>query len=382
MEIYSNEYRKYLGIKPLKDNYKCEIYEDGCIKILVYFDKDKIVKIINIYITDKYFSLEEKDVDYDTTNNHKIILPKTNRGKPKKITFSVIENLSGYGTYFYISKPKDKEGYYIIGNYTTQKTFLKEYFDDKISDLDSLIEWLNNYINDLTADDLEELNLFINEKRKHINYKEGDYFRIKVGKHNYTYGRILMDVYKRTKKGFKYWNIFMGRPLIIEIFHILTEDKNVSIDKLKTLPTYPSQHIMDNNIYYGDYQIIGHDELPKNIKYPIMYGKSISGIDPNKIIFQCGEVYKEIEYNNNLIKNNNESRYNDADFRNHSIGYNIDLDKKILKETYLDKDNSNYWKFNIYQSNTDLRSPKNKDYLKQVLQQMDLEYLYDLYKDC
>lgn len=113
-----------------------------------------------------------------------------------------------------------------------------------------------------------------------------------------------------------------------------------------------------------------------------MYGKSISGIDPNKIIFQCGEVYKEIEYNNNLIKNNNESRYNDADFKNHSIGYNIDLDKKILKETYLDKDNSNYWKFNIYQSNTDLRSPKNKDYLKQVLQQMDLEYLYDLYKDC
>ena len=40
MEIYSNEYRKYLGVKPLKDNYKCEIYENGCIKILVYFDKD------------------------------------------------------------------------------------------------------------------------------------------------------------------------------------------------------------------------------------------------------------------------------------------------------------------------------------------------------
>ena len=191
-----------------------------------------------------------------------------------------------------------------------------------------------------------------------------------------------MDVYKRTKKGFKYWDILMGRPLIIEIFHILTEDKNVSIDKLKTLPTYPSQHIMDNNIYYGDYQIIGHDELPKNNKYPIMYGKSISGIDPNKIIFQCGEVYKEIEYNNNLIKNTNESQYDDVDFRNHGIGYDINLNEKLLKETYLDKDNSNFWKDKAYQSNIDLRSPKNKDYLKQVLQQMDLEYLYDLYKDC
>ena len=31
--------------------------------------------------------------------------------------------------------------------------------------------------------------------------------------------------------------------------NILTEDKNVSINKLKKLPTYPSQHIMDNNIY-------------------------------------------------------------------------------------------------------------------------------------
>ena len=56
--------------------------------------------------------------------------------------------------------------------------------------------------------------------------------------------------------------------------------------------------------------------------------------------------------------------------------------EKLLKETYLDKDNSNFWKDKAYQSNIDLRSPKNKDYLKQVLEQMNLEYLYDLYKDC
>ena len=53
MEIYSNEYRKYLGVKPLKDNYKCEIYENGCIKILVYFDKDKIVDNIDEKIDDE-----------------------------------------------------------------------------------------------------------------------------------------------------------------------------------------------------------------------------------------------------------------------------------------------------------------------------------------
>ena len=47
--------------------------------------------------------------------------------------------------------------------------------------------------------DLLEVQEFSKEKRKHIKYREGDYFRVKLGRDKYTYGRILLDVYKGVK---------------------------------------------------------------------------------------------------------------------------------------------------------------------------------------
>ncbi|MBR4083773.1 MAG: hypothetical protein IKK33_05770 [Lachnospiraceae bacterium] len=78
----------------------------------------------------------------------------------------------------------------------------------------------------------------------------------------------------------------MGRPVIIEVFHVLTEDGNLMPNELADLPTIPSQYLMDNALYYGEYQIIGQGPLPNIPDYPIMYGQSISYIDRNKIMFQ------------------------------------------------------------------------------------------------
>ena len=183
-----------------------------------------------------------------------------------------------------------------------------------------------------------------------------------------------MDVYKRRKHGFKYWDILMGRPLIIEMFHILTEDSNVSVEKLKKLKTFPSQHIFDNNFYYGDYEIIGNDKLPIIIKYPIMYGRSISALDPNKIMFQCGEIYREIEYKRDdyIVK---------EDFKNNGIGFYVNIEPKTIMKCIDQGSNNGYWEDYPYIANEDLRSPQNRNYLKKILQQFNLQYLFDIYNE-
>ena len=218
--------------------------------------------------------------------------------------------------------------------------------------------------------DLLEVQEFSKEKRKHIKYREGDYFRVKLGRDKYTYGRILLDVYKGVKnKTLNYWYIFMGKVLIVEIFHILTKRKDVSVEELKGLKTFPSQHIMNSNFYYGDYEIIGHDQLPENIAYPIMYGRSISGIQSNEILFQCGKIHIETQYKK-------EKHF--GDFLNNSIGFTIREDERLIEKCLKEKSNKPYWE--EYKCHTeDLRNPKNKETMIKVLKEFNLDNLIKLY---
>ena len=128
MDYTDNYYRKYFGLKILDSSCICKEYTNGLEKCYVFFNKNRIVKIIYVLFNDTYMDFWERDVNYETTKENTVILPKTLKGKPKKITFSVLYNLDGEGTYFAIWQSKGKDGYFIIGNYTTQKSF----YEDKV----------------------------------------------------------------------------------------------------------------------------------------------------------------------------------------------------------------------------------------------------------
>lgn len=377
--ILNNIHRKYMGLKPLEDRYeeksiKGRYYDE----YYLYFDGNTIKKLIRIFKSPTDISYQEMDVDYQTTEDRTVVLPKTSKGKTRKLNYSTVTTFNGEGNYFYISADlKSNEGYAIIGNYTTQRTFYKEEEIKNCNSFECIKTWCDKFVNESTPEDLKEVEIFSNAKRKHINYKEGDYFRVKLGRNVYTYGRILMDVYKRQKTGMQYWNILMGRPLIVEIFYILTDRKDITIEELSKLNTFPSQHIQDNNFYYGDYEIIGNSPLPENIRYPIMYGKSISAIDPNKIHFQCGEIHREIEYNkDNLITKEGQTII--SDFKNHGVGYSININAETIQKCIEENSDKVYWE-NSCDSKFDLRSPENKEYLIKILEQFNLEQLLEIY---
>ncbi len=89
----NNEHRKYMGLNLLKDSYELIKFKKYFHEYYVFFDNNKIVKIIEYSLMPKSISIHESDVDYNTTNNKTILLPKTPRGKERKLTWSVIKNL-------------------------------------------------------------------------------------------------------------------------------------------------------------------------------------------------------------------------------------------------------------------------------------------------
>lgn len=365
----NNRQRLCMGLNLVGDTWDLmEIKYNQFETFYLYFDNNKIKKLIKYFDSPVEIMMMEVDVNYDTAENRTLVLPKTSRGKVRKLSGGVVKTFNGENNYLYIDCLIEKNILTsTIGNFNLQRTFL--YDEVRGKSFKDMEKWCDRFEKECSEEDIQEVENFVKLKRQHIKFKEGDYFRVKLRKNIYTYGRILMDVYKRNKQGFNYWEAFMGRPVIVEMFHILTDDKNVKIDKLKNLKTFPSEHIMDNNLYYGDYEIIGNSNLPEKIRYPIMYGKDIN-VRNNKIVFQCGNIHREIPYTPNLLIGN---------FINNGIGFsvfnNIDVIKKCIKE------NSNipYWNSQNWLSKRDLRSPVNRENLKLVLKQMDLEYLLELY---
>lgn len=371
--ILTNEHRKYMGLKPIDSKYELVKLKKGQDEeCYLYFNNDKIVKVIKYTNNQFGISMHESDVNYDTKNNKTIVLPKTNRGKERKLTVGVIDTFDGEGNYLYFYHQNDRKySKVIIGNYTTQRTFYKNNYIENCKDFNEFKKWCDLFVEESTDQDLQEVQNFCNSKRQHVKFKKDDYFRVKLGRNQYTYGRILLDVYKETKKGkLTYWNILMGRPVIIEIFHILTDRKDVKIEELKQLKTFPSQHILDNKLYYGDFEIIGNDEIPENVIYPIMYGKSISYGEENMVHFQCGEVYRKLPYNSISIH---------GDYKNNGIGFNLNVDEKIIKKCLEAKSNDPYWQEYEYMSKYDLRSPMNKEKLRKLLLEFNLDELIKLY---
>ena len=153
----------------------------------------------------------------------------------------------------------------------------------------------------------------------------------------------------------------MGTPIVVSLYHILTEDKNVTIDKLKTLSSFPSEIIMDNNIRSGEYEIIGNIPVEYSKEdYPIMYGSSID--EKNTVYFQRGKLFLKKE-NAELISRN---------FRNNGVTFNLGINTSLMEKCIEENSNLSYYKEGPLSTRTDLRNPINKIVLEQILAQFNL----------
>jgi len=361
-----NEQRKYLGLIPVEEHWELVKFDNG---IYYYFEDDTIKK--EIKVSKNYY--HEAELNEKTAENRTMILPKTKRGKIKKFNYTATESFSPFGTYFTFSI----DGV-IIANYTSQRTYYSEIFSEKEKiSLDDLKKWLDKWMKETTEEDLEEIEEFKNAKRKHCKFNEGDFFAFKISRREWCFGRILMDVSKlRKDENFeknKNYGLahLMGKPLIIKVYHKISDNKNIDLKELSKCLALPSQAIMDNIFYYGEAIILGNLPLkPEENDMFISVSESISGIDKNIAYLQYGLIYREIPLSDyeKLIK---ELKIGAQTLRREGIGFVIDTYK--LKECIEAKSNSPFWEKYKKRNIPDLKNPDHIELKRKIFKAFGLD---------
>ena len=362
----TNEQRKYLGLIPVEEHWELVKFDNG---IYYYFEDDTIKK--EIKVSKNYY--HEAELNEKTAENRTMILPKTKRGKIKKFNYTATQSFSPFGTYFTFSTNG-----VIIANYTTQRTYYSEIFSEKEKiSLDNLKKWLDKWMKETTEEDLEEIEEFKNAKRKHCKFNEGDFFAFKISRREWCFGRILLDVSKLRKdenfkknKNYGLANL-MGKPLIIKVYHKISDNKNIDLKELSKYSALPSQAIMDNIFYYGEAIILGNLPLkPEENDMFISVSESISGIDKNIAYLQYGLIYREIPLSDyeKLIK---ELKIGAQTLRREGIGFVIDTYK--LKECIEAKSNSPFWEKYKKHNVPDLKNPDHIELKRKIFKAFGLD---------
>src|SRR5688572_6215970 len=108
----TNRQREYLGLDPIPETWDKEMLKGDSRRqeSVIYFDGD-ILKRHIIATNDVYKELQYSEL----TRDRKILLPKSGKGKEKKLTASVLEARQPTGVYF----TADQFGDFLIGNHTS-----------------------------------------------------------------------------------------------------------------------------------------------------------------------------------------------------------------------------------------------------------------------
>ena len=357
----TNEQRRCFGLQPVQSHWvriepKPSPYHQHT--TIAYLDGTAVRKFIqtgsHIYT--------EYELDEQLSEDLRYILSKTATAKPILLSAATLEKRTPLG--MGLSYTRNNRGYtdiMLFGHVSQQVYYSNAYEPMYTYGKDDFKQWVAQWCADTAPDDLAAIAQFAAQPRKHVKFREGDVFRFKINRRLYGYGRILVDYGLMRKKKIPFWDILAGKPLACSVYHITTERTDVSLAELEKLDSLPSVHIMDNHLYYGDYEIIGNIPIGESEDYPIMYGDSISALY-RAVHLQCGKLFIRDDNGSALFPH----------MKNGLIGFDLRFDLAILQACIGAGSNEPYWAQNKWDINQDLRNPKNRTMLEQVCGQFGL----------
>ncbi|MBQ7828838.1 MAG: immunity 26/phosphotriesterase HocA family protein [Clostridia bacterium] len=357
----TNEQRKCFALTPVLESWrKIQIKAGGNDDFITYafLDGKRIVKVIQVCDFAGKEMYYEYGVDLLLSDDCTKIMPKTSKGKPQILTVSSLTSKTPVGMALAFNRGK----IVVVNNNTSQNYYRSDYESNEIKDLQAFADWVEMWCCHTGVEEMSEINEFSQRKKTHKKYQEGDFFRFKISRHLYGYGRILVDYAKMRKDGVPFWDIFMGKPLCVAVYHIVTEDKTLTPDQLVGYKMLPSQMIMDNIFYYGECEIIGNIPIaPDEDNYTVHYGRSIDIKHPNVFCYQNGKVFAQIA---SLLAIK-------ADYSNNGIGWSLNIKLPILLKCIEEGSNVPYWDMMPqWKVDGDLRNPKFEDELKRIKERM------------
>ena len=303
---------------------------------------------------------EERDYEEQTADNRTILLARTGRGAPKKLSAASL--CWGRRSLGMLLRWSAQTGTVELWHTDTSRHFYSSSLECvKLRSFAGFAKWAGCWERETTAEDMASLEAFLRQPRRHQKVKEGDFFRFQIGRREFGYGRILLDYEKMRRQNHPFWDILPGRPLVAAAYRIITEDGFMPIEDLRRLPVLPSQFMADDLLYYGEYPIIGNLPLEReDLDFPIMYGMGLSGKDQGtqKLYFQCGHIFRELE--------GEEPLPGCSSFRNNTVSIPALQSRESLEACIDAGNNRPFWK----RRTEDLRAYPRK--LRAVCRQFDL----------
>lgn len=306
----------------------------------------------------------EWEICEELSQDHQYLLPKTAKGKPVLFSAANLEKRTPIGMCLsFALNPPGHIPHISLYSYPSQKKFYCNTYDHSpMTGMGDFRDWVENWCKETTQEDLADIAAFAAETRKTVKFREGDVFRFKINRRLYGYGRVLVDYALMRKKKIPFWDNMMGKPVACGVYHIVTERSDVTVEELKNLESLPSEHMMDNWLFYGDFEIIGNIPIRDKENYPIMYGGSMSALYRG-VLLQCGKLYRKIDNGTPLF----------FQFTNCAIGFDLHFSLPVLRQCMEAGSNAPYWAQDNRRLDGDLRNPKFRTELEQIAAQFGLD---------
>lgn len=360
----TNAQRRCFALPPVLDTWeRIEVTPNPCdmYYAFAYLDGAEIKKVIQIFDEQPGHDMYcEYSVDARLSEDRTRLMPKTDKGKLVKFNSTNLSKRLPNGMVLSFARKCIS-----LANASNQVSFYNSSIDDvKAESLIDFSEWIDQWCRESGEHEIAEITAFSQQPRIHQKYHEGDFFRFRINRRLHGYGRILLDYNKLRKSGKPFWDIFMGKPLCVAVYHVATENPSLTPDDLCGRMMLPSQIIMDNIFYYGECKIIGNAPVTESEQdYPIHYGNTIR-VGEKGVRYQCGKTFASLDDEDELYHQ----------FRNSGIGWSFNMNLPILRQCIDAHSNQPYWdNYSPVFVNRDLRNPKYVEQAKRVKLQMGVE---------
>lgn len=277
----NNEQRAYFGLDTVQESWEQVEFAGDKFRpaSVLYFEGDVIKK--HVISTDELYA----EYSYDeATKGREILLPKTAKGKETKLTPANFEKRTPLGVYLYA----DRYGLR-IASFASQTTFYDSVWESGYGREMDFRSEIERFIAESDSDHARKIEEFKKAGRKNIKFKSGDFFRFKLDRNRYGFGRVILDGHKLRKSGLLPEGHamlgFMGKPVFIELFAYASQGE-ASVGELMSRPRLPMDVMFDNAFFYGEFEIFAHEKVDAaQLDFPMSFH-----ISPARTYLQWGFI--------------------------------------------------------------------------------------------
>ncbi len=301
--MLTNEERRYLALEDLRPEWETvslfSVTYRSFKRTVLFFEGNVIVKVIyeEQLIDDGGHALERNYSEYDTrleTENRKMLLPLTSRGRAKPVTSANVMAIDPFGCKVFVFL-KQNESIIWAGNYRNWQEIAIGEADriKKISSDADFHEFMRYYIATCPEGYFRRIAEIKSLPHQTVSFRPGDVFRCQTDRTHYTYGLILGKTreIERWKElpALHSFRVAMMQPILVRMYDFVTTDANVPTERLSEIPLRPPEICADNDILWGTHKITAHKELePEDVQFQ----------------FQLLRRWSERDRENPLIKEN------------------------------------------------------------------------------